>query len=86
MKKIKQKNNQIIELLGWIGVGLIISGYFLVSAALISGDEIIYHTLMLAGSLLVAVISIQKHAKQPALLNILFAIIASYAIVRILVL
>lgn len=75
--------NKIFEIGAWIGVAIILLGYFLLSIGIISGNAAPYHLLMLIGSTFVAIISVKKHAFQPAVLNILFALFATIALLRI---
>lgn len=72
------------DIFGWIGVMLIIASYSLIALGIVDGNSLIYHGLVLVGSIAVGVISIKKQAFQPAVLNILFSLLALIAIVRIL--
>lgn len=74
---------QFYELFGWLGVICVLAGYFFVTIGQISGNSATYHLMMLVGSIFVAVISVKKHNLQPAVLNILFAVFASVALIRL---
>ena len=79
----KKQMNTLWELGGWIGVVLILVSYCLLSLGFIDGDNTLYHILILAGSTLVASISFSKQNYQPFVLNIIFAILAIVALVRL---
>lgn len=82
MKKTNN-HNDIYEYIGWIGVVLVLSSYALISLGVVGGDSVLYHALVLAGSVAVAVISYKKRAYQPAILNTAFAVFAVIALARI---
>lgn len=76
--------SRILEISGWIGVILVLSSYALLSLGIVDGQSLIYHGLILVGSLGLVVISWYKRVFQPALLNIVFCVLAVVAIIRIL--
>lgn len=78
------KQHILIEYIGWIGVLLIIASYGLIALGVVDGNSLVYHGLILAGSMSVGAISLKKRAFQPAVLNILFTVLAIAAIARIL--
>ena len=82
MKKTNN-HNDIYEYIGWIGVVLVLSSYALISLGVVGGDSVLYHALVLAGSVAVAVISFKKRAYQPAILNTAFAVFGVIALARI---
>jgi hypothetical protein len=77
------KQNGLIEILGWYGAAAILAAYGLVSFEVISSDSLAYQLLNLTGALGIVSVSITKKAKQPAVLNIVWALIAAVAIVEI---
>jgi len=77
MKKI------LIEVAGWYGVGAILLAYTLVSFKIAPADGLLYQLLNLTGASGIAVISIMKKAKQPATLNIVWAVVAFIALLNI---
>ena len=79
MKKI------ISEIIGWYGTIAIILAYALLSFSIINSDSIIYQILNFSGALGIILISLLKKAYQPATLNIIWAVIAVFAIVRIII-
>lgn len=80
---MNKKTNYIIEIIGWIGVVLIITSYCLLALGILDGQSPIYHTLVLSGAAFVAIISYKKRAFQPMMLNIIFVIFALIALFRI---
>lgn len=75
----------LIEVIGWYGMVAVLGAYALVSFGTIKSDSIIYQLLNLTGALGVAVISIRQKAKQPAALNLVWAVVAFVALVSIFV-
>ena len=71
------------ELVGWIGTALVIGSYVLLSLGILQGDDFIYHSLVLAGSLGVALISYIRKVYQPFVINSFFVVIAIIAIIRL---
>ncbi len=77
--------NFIDEIIGWYGMAAILLAYGLVSFGFLSVSNIFYQVLNFTGAGGVAYISFKKQAKQPAILNVVWAIIALVAIVRVLI-
>jgi len=73
-----------IEIFGWYGTAAIITAYALVSFSVLSGDSIWYQILNGTGAAGVLLLSLQKRAYQPAVLNVIWAAIALFAIFKIL--
>jgi hypothetical protein len=79
------KSKQLfIELLGWYGVVAILLAYALVSFEVIESKSYAYHLLNLTGALGIVVVSITKKAKQPAVLNVIWAVVAAGAIIGLI--
>lgn len=74
-----------IELFGWYGVMAIVLAYILVSFALISATSWLYQLLNLTGAIGIMVDAISKKDRQPAVLNIFWAIIALVALGRLMI-
>lgn len=74
-----------IQVYGWYGSIAILLAYGLASLGLVQTNSYIYQLLNLTGALGIASISILKKARQPAVLNIIWAIIALIAIVSLLI-
>jgi len=83
--KSKRVNLQstLIEAAGWYGAVAVLLAYTLVSFNVISPHGWTYQLLNFTGAVGVLIISYMKHAKQPALLNFVWAIIAFVALVQL---
>jgi len=71
--------------LGFVGVLLLVSSYFLVSFNMVSSNGLLYQSLNLFGALGIIVSSDRKKDLPPVVLNTFWAIIALISIVRILI-
>lgn len=76
--------NQIAESLGWIGASALLGSYALLSFDVINVDSLLYHGLMLAGAVGLAVVTYRHKAFQSFIVNSVFSIIALIAIARLL--
>lgn len=76
---------KLTEALGWYGVIAIISAYALVSFSVFSATSIWYQLLNATGAIGIAIISFRKQTYQPGILNVVWALIALFAMVRIFV-
>lgn len=75
----------INTLVGWYGAAAILIAYALTSFGVLRSDSLVYQLLNLTGALGIAVISITKKAYQPAVLNIVWAVVAIAAVVGLLI-
>jgi len=84
-KKSKQNNphSNLIEIAGWYGMSAILLAYAFVSFSIISPHGWIYQLLNFTGAVGVLAVSYTKHAKQPALLNLVWAIVALLALFQL---
>jgi hypothetical protein len=79
-------NKQVLEeIIGWYGTVAIVSAYAMLSFGAILPNSIIYQILNCSGALGIVYISFKKKAYQPGVLNIIWAIIAAIAIIRLFV-
>ena len=76
---------KMIEIVGWYGAIALIGAYALVSFSLVKSDSLIYQLLNLTGAIGIAWISIYKKAFQPGVLNVIWAIIALIAIIKLII-
>lgn len=74
----------IHEIVGWYGSVALIGAYALVSLGTLGVDDLAYQLLNLTGALGIVYISWRKRAYQPGVLNIVWAIIALWALWRML--
>lgn len=72
------------EVVGWIGSIFIFLAYALNSFHVIEAKDILYQLLNAVGAAGIAYISFSKKAYQPGLLNIVWALIAIFATIKIL--
>ena len=72
--------NFIIEIVGWIGMLLILSAYFLITKGKLNIKSRNYHLLNLVGAIGIIVNSLWNSAYPPAGLNIVWAVIAVWGI------
>jgi hypothetical protein len=70
----------IDTLVGWYGMTVILAAYALVSFGVLKADSLVYQVLNLTGALGIAVISMKKKALQPAILNMVWAVVALLAL------
>jgi hypothetical protein len=80
---IIMKNNHL-QLIGWLGMVMILIGYFLMTFSFISSQGFIYQSLNIVGSFGIILVTWKRKDYQPMLLNIIWMIIAIVAIGRIL--
>jgi hypothetical protein len=75
----------IDEIIGWYGMIAIITAFALVSLEVMAPTNLIFQLLNGTGALGIVYISFKKKAYQPGVLNIIWAVIAAVAIVRLLI-
>lgn len=78
MKKI------LLEIFGWYGTLAIMLAYVLVSFSILSSSSIWYQLLNVTGSVGLLTISFYKKTFQPAILNAIWVIIGTIAIINII--
>lgn len=76
-------HKNIINDIGWVGVVLILLAYTLNSLGTITASEPSYLLLNILGSGFLAYEAYKKKDKQPVALNIIWALIAIIALVRL---
>lgn len=81
----KTQVNKMYEVLGWVGVVFVLGSYCLLAIGIIDGNSWIYHAMVLAGSSMIAAISLKRRVFQPAVLNLCFSILAVIALLRLFV-
>ncbi|MBI4592133.1 hypothetical protein HY733_01675 [Candidatus Uhrbacteria bacterium] len=82
MTKFQEK---CTEFAGWVGVLLILLAYGLLSFGVLSADHIGYHALNLVGGVGIIVDALADKNYQPAVLNLIWIVIAVFAILRIFI-
>ena len=76
--------NKMIEIFGWYGTVAIVLAYALTSFNLLLPDNIWYQILNGTGAVGIVILSFNKKAYQPGILNIIWTVIAIIAIIKIL--
>ena len=74
----------LTEKIGFVATWGLLIGYFLIKANFLSATGLIYQAINLFGSIGIIYVSYKKSAKQPLILNIIWAAVALFAIWRIL--
>ena len=74
--------NKFTEFFGWYGAGAIVLAYALVSFSILQPTDLIFQLLNGSGALGIVLVSWRKRAFQPAVLNVIWTIIAVVAIVK----
>jgi len=75
--------NKITEILGWYGVIAVVGAYALLSLNILTSNSLLFQALNLTGAIGIVFDAIDDKNVQPAVLNIIWAIIAIVAIVKI---
>ena len=73
-----------VEILGWYGLGAVVFAYGTVSLAIISPASLLYQLLNLSGAFGLGAVAFVKRAYQNGVLNIVWALIAIVAMLRVL--
>jgi hypothetical protein len=79
------KLKSLIDVIGWIGSIEVIAAYALNSYQQLSSDSIIFQVLNLTGGIFLIINTIYHRAYPSAFINVVWVIIASIAIGRILI-
>ncbi len=72
----------IIETFGWIGTILILLAYFLLTYKKLDRESKTYHSMNLFGGLLIVINALYHSAYPPAILNIVWSVIAIYGVLK----
>jgi len=74
-----------IEIFGWYGTAAIVLAYAMVSFSVLQPNDLAYQALNGTGALGIVLVSFNKRAYQPGVLNVIWTLIALAAIVKILI-
>ena len=66
----------LIEIIGWYGVGAVLTAYALTSFSVITNESLWFFILNMTGALSLAYVSYQKKNQQTVVLNLVWAAIA----------
>ena len=73
----------IIDAVGWLGAGLLLTAYALVSFKKLRPDTAVYQLLNAIGSCCLIVNTVFYHAFPSAFVNVIWIVIAGFAFYRI---
>jgi hypothetical protein len=73
----------MIALLGWVGAGVLLAAYALVSSKRITGDGVVFQSLNMAGGAALALNSAANGAWPSAVLNVIWVAIGAVAMFRL---
>lgn len=79
-----QRTHILIEIFGWAGVASIFAAYLLVSFDFLEPQHMLYQILNLFGGIGIVLESLTKKNYQPAVLNVIWSIVASIALLKII--
>ncbi len=74
-----------IEILGWIGAVMILVAYALSNFGILGPTDFVYQILNIFGALAIVYHSLTKKDYQPVVLNIIWAMVAVLAILKIVI-
>ncbi len=75
--------NMLAEILGWYGAAAMLGAYALLSFKVITADRLIFQFLNLTGSIGIIIVSISHDNYSVAIIDVVWALVAMTAIVRI---
>ncbi|MFC7643678.1 hypothetical protein ACFQX6_25050 [Streptosporangium lutulentum] len=71
-----------VDLLGWIGAGIMLYGYVMVTTSRMAGDGVPYQAINLAGSIALMVNSAYHSAWPSTILNVVWGVVGVVAVTR----
>lgn len=72
-----------IEIFGWVGTVMILSAYVLLNFGVLNSASLVYQILNVVGAFAIVYHSFTKRDFQPMVLNIIWALVAVLAVVRL---
>ena len=72
---------QVIDIVGWIGAGLVILAYALVSTQKVESKSVAYQLMNLVGGILLIISSMYVKFYQSVLINVIWVVVAIISIV-----
>ena len=73
--------NKLIDLYGWVGVSAVFGAYLLISFGAINPRGLVYQAINLFGALGILIEAFSKKDYQPAILNLIWALVAVASII-----
>ena len=74
-----------VQVLGWYGVVAILASYTLANIGVVSTTNVVYVVLNLTGAIAIAIEAASKRDRQPLVLNVIWAMVALIALVKLLI-
>lgn len=78
-------DKRLTSIIGWYGVIAIVGAYVLVSLSLVAAKSLTYQMLNLTGAIGIVIEAATKKDRQPIVLNVVWAVVAFVALVRLLI-
>lgn len=75
---------KLIEIIGWVGIIIILGAYALVSFSILNINSLLYQSLNLVGAVGVSIVALKDKDYQSGTLNMIWALIALLAILKII--
>jgi len=79
------KRNLFIEIIGWYGVVALVVAYTLATFGYMSAEGFWFQFLNMTGSVGIVIVSLYQNDWQPAVLNIIWALIGLVALVKMFI-
>ena len=70
----------VLDIAGWVGAGLLLAAYWLISTKRVVGDSVGYQALNIVGSILLMANTVYYGAYPSAFVNLVWLGIALYAV------
>lgn len=74
----------LIEIFGWYGAAGLLAAYLLSSFGILRPDQALYQVLNITAAIGIVIVSLSKKNYQPAVLDIIWAMVGIVSLVRIL--
>lgn len=75
---------KFLEIFGWYGTVAIVGTFALISFSIIQPDSVLYQVLNLTGAIGIGCITLYKKVYQSATVNVIWALIAAFALAKLL--
>jgi cell division protein FtsW (lipid II flippase) len=72
----------IVELIGWVGMALVLVAYLLITLKKVEIDSKSYHSMNLVGAFMIGFNSVVNGAYPSGVLNIIWGLIAIYGLIQ----
>ncbi len=74
--------DMIVEIIGWIGMALVLMAYLMITMKKFERDSKLYHSMNMIGGFMIGLNSIVNLAYPASALNILWGFIAIYGLIE----